>query len=412
MRALRPTSRRKLAAYALVALAGCGLLSLLRSHFFHLGPQHSPAIPPTGVLFINHGGDHVSPMLSCIADQLAQRWETVCSHGVALVTSVNQSANPFANMASFGYMVDLARAAIEEQTGWSKPPYLITRASGADLQETCYDSAAMARDALIVRHISTHSSSPGRVCKSGCPCHDGVTSCLEFGSCFVSLPMSDGLLWVHVVVNPVDSVLWKFQSLTRQTPVVESWVHKPNYVGNLGKDLAEKGIRKEFLVALGLMDPHNAKLSYGQMLKKLSDDDGVFLEFLRSLPDLWKSARVYRRLSLKPSHKQQYRELVLHAPDLVPEVLSSVIDFIRSLDPMLKGLGSSCLSTLGGKDAAMRMALKCSIEESVGSGGTRRPPKEQAEEKRRRVAALLKHPYAADQILRLEGAMGVGKYAT
>lgn len=385
---------------SIFVLALLGLLSFLPSHLGSLR-----ATPVNGLLFVTHGGDHVTPLMGCIAEQVAKHMEKACGHGMTLITSINgssSSANILNDAAGFSYMVELAKASMEEHFGLARPPYLIMRAPGTVLSEVCYDSAQMSKDALFVRHMSTHSSAPGRVCLNGCPCHDGISSCLEFGSCFVSHPMSDGLLRVHVIVNPVDSVLHSYRDNIR-VPPEETWVDELK-IGSLGLELELKGVRRDFLASLGLMEKNNANLTYGQMLRKLSEDDGVFLELLRSAPGLYKSARIYLHLSTSLQSSNNL-DLVLRARDIIPESPSSVAALITSLTPMLKGLGSSCLSSLSTREVISQMAKICSLDDQGEI------VRERMEVDQRRAEALLKHPYAADIVLRLEGAMGISKYS-
>lgn len=137
--------------------------------------------------------------------------------------------------------------------------------------------------------------------RAPCKCTDDACTefrnTLEIGNCVFHLPALDVAL-VHTVRNPIDVVVsaYLYHSQDR-TP--EGWLslEAKYYSGIVGA----LGVDPEPLEELGFSTAP-ANVTFGQLLQSLPPDQGVELEFWRSLPELYDMARQYSVLLRHPSH--------------------------------------------------------------------------------------------------------------
>lgn len=96
--------------------------------------------------------------------------------------------------------------------------------TGSAPDEVCFDTAGIARNALESSMLSGHKGfeESGARCRDPCPCHNGVTNCLDLGVCYSAEPLPH-LLWVHVIRNPVNIVISAY-NYHRIDPPIEEWL--------------------------------------------------------------------------------------------------------------------------------------------------------------------------------------------
>ena len=229
--------------------------------------------------------------IGCIVGAISAHLDVSCRHS-ALPIYVNDGLTA----ASVGYYTEVARAAAVDRFGAAVEPFLLLK-TGTGPQEVCYDTVTLSQGVSDFRHISEHPRLPGRLCPSSCPCHNGVTNCLEIGSCHAAEPLAD-LLWVHVIRRPMDVVLSAYAYHT-QDPAPEAWLRLLS-IRHYALYLSQEGVDNATLTRLGVYKPLYAGMSYWHFLRMLPEQEGVILEFMRSLAEMWQMARFHLRFSRLP----------------------------------------------------------------------------------------------------------------
>lgn len=325
--------------------------------------------------------------VGCIAGAISSHLDMLCQHSLTPVY-----VNNGLSAAAIGFYVDLARSAAFERFGVVQEPYLLLK-TGSGLEESCFDTADMTHAALTVRHSSTHSKLPGRPCPGSCPCHEGVSNCLQIGSCFASEPLAS-LFWVHVIRRPLDIVLSAYAYHT-QDPAPEAWLQEQQ-ITHYARFLASQGADNATLTQLGCFDPSLARVSYWRHLRSLPEPQGLLLEFLRSSAEMWRMARLHLRLSRLPATRS---EVVRY------EGLQA--DPSLALSRVLQGVATPCsLRHRVQLQAALMRACHTPSWSAARRGNSSHVGKYSAADRRRRAELLLSNGIARDHLLRLESMLG------
>ena len=325
--------------------------------------------------------------VGCIAGAFTAHLDVLCQHSLTPVY-----VNNGLTASAIGFYADLARSAAFERFGAAPEPYLLLK-TGSGPEESCFDTADMTREALTVRHSSTHSMRPGRRCPGSCPCHEGVSNCLQIGSCFASEPLAS-LFWVHVIRRPLDVVLSAYAYHT-QDPAPEAWLHEQQ-ITHYARFLASQGADNASLQQLGCFDPALSRVSYWSYLRSLPEPQGLLLEFLRSSAEMWRMARLHLRLSRLPAGRS---EVVRY------EALQA--DPSLALSRVLQAVATPCsLRHRGQLQAGLLRACHTPSWSAAKRGNSSHVGKYSAADRQRRVELLLSNGIARDHLLRLESMLG------
>ena len=288
-----------------------------------------------------------------------------------------------------GFYAEIARVAAIERFGTVADPFLLLK-TGTGPDEVCYDTASLSRGALELRLNSEHPRLPGRICPGKCPCHNGVSNCLEIGSCHAAEPFMD-LLWVHVIRRPLDVVLSAY-AYHIQDPAPELWL-KLLSIRHYALYLSREGADNATLKSLGVYRRLHARTSYWRFLRALPEDKGVILEFLRSSAELWQSARLHLRFSrMREAITVRYEDLAADPRKALMEVTEAVSTpcMAKHEDELWRSLMLSCHT---GSWSAARLANSSHVG------------KYSATDRLRRARILMSNSIARDHLMRLESIL-------
>ena len=344
-------------------------------------------VPPFQHLLIHTG----TVAMGCIAGAISMYLDVHCQHSLTPVY-----VNNGLTASAVGFYADLARSAAVERFGAAPEPYLLLK-TGSGPEESCFDTANMTREALMVRHTpgssTWHSNRPGRLCPSSCPCHEGVSNCLQIGSCFPSEPLAS-LFWVHVIRRPLDVVLSAYAYHTKD-PAPEAWLHEQQ-ITQYARFLASQGADNATLLQLGCFDPALSGVSYSVYLRSLPEPQGLLLEFLRSSAGMWNMARLYLGLARLPAGRSEvvrYEALQMDPSLALSRVLQAV-----ATPCLLRHRGDLHAEILRACHTPSWSAAKRAKSNHVGKYSTA--------DRQRRGELLLSNGIARDHLLRLESMLG------
>lgn len=262
---------------------------------------------------------------SCVVETLEIYLRRKCKHAV-MSSYVNENVTG----PVIGYYLSMAKALAYEQFREVHAPSLMLRTGSAPF-EVCYDAALREADTHNLYHASVPDNRPGRICDAECPCTGNSVQCLSLGHCFGSEPFSR-LLWVHVIRHPVDVVISLYKYHLKDPPE-ELWLQDVG-VTPYALYLADNGVDNNTLEKIGVYTEASEYMNYHDYLRNATLEDGLTMEFLRSSLELWKMARLHRRMSRLPE-----RSITIRFEDLATAPT-------KSWKAVFSAIGKSCLHNM------------------------------------------------------------------